>query len=92
MVFAGAKARLAAVDTTPSGAVRLREELRESGSLVPDGSGDSLLLTMEHEFSSPSAAAAVLLGRSAAGPLEWKNGNGMALKQLREEAVGETTT
>jgi len=87
VVFAGAKARSLTVDSAPSWALNLRQELVDSGGLVPDGSGQSLILQNDHEFKSPSAAAAVLLGRSAPGPLEWKGAGGKPLKQLREEAV-----
>lgn len=88
VVFAGARARSATVESVPSWALGLRQALINSGALMPDETGDSLVLRADHEFKSPSAAAAVLLGRSAAGPLEWKNSNGTPLRQLREEAIG----
>jgi hypothetical protein len=87
LVFAGAKARAATVDSIPSWAQTLREELIESGALAVDGSDRSLRLTADYEFNSPSAAAAVLLGRSAAGPLEWRSSDGTPLRKRREEAV-----
>lgn len=87
LVFAGAKARAATVDSIPPWAETLREELVESGALTPDSSGGSLSLAADHEFKSPTAAAAVLLGRSAAGPLEWRSPRGTPLRKLREEAV-----
>jgi Domain of unknown function (DUF4357) len=87
LVFAGAKARKATVESMPSWAQSLRQELVDSGALLSQDPDDSLTLVVEHEFKSPSAAAGVLLGRSAAGPLEWKNQNGIPLRQLREEAV-----
>jgi Domain of unknown function (DUF4357) len=90
LVFTGAKARSATVESTPSWAVSLRKELVDSGALVPEESGVSLKLVVDHEFKSPSAAAAVLLGRSAAGPLEWKNASGTPLRRLREEAVADS--
>ena len=36
-------------------------------------------------FSSPSTAACMVLGRSANGRLEWKDGQGRALKALQED-------
>lgn len=87
LVFAGARARAATVESIPPWAQTLRDELVESGALVPDGSSASLNLIADHEFKSPSAAAAVLLGRSAAGPLEWRSSEGTPLRKLREEAV-----
>lgn len=48
--------------------------------LVADGSivieGGSGLLTRDIPFSSPSTAAAVALGRSSNGRLEWKSADG----------------
>jgi hypothetical protein len=88
VVFEGATARAEAVGSMPYWAENLRQTLVDSGALVPTEDGNSLLLTGDYEFKSPSAAAAVLLGRSAAGPLEWKDEAGKPLKQLREEAVG----
>ena len=87
VVYAGANARSATVDSIPSWALSLRQALVNSGALLPDESGERLVLQADHEFKSPSAAAAVLLGRSAAGPLEWKNSAGSPLRQLREEAI-----
>jgi len=87
LVFAGAKARGTTVESMPSWAQSLRQELIHSGVLVPDSLGDHFQLTGDHEFKSPTAAAAVLLGRSAAGPLEWKDSSGTSLRQMREAAV-----
>jgi hypothetical protein len=48
--------------------------------LVADGSiavqGGSGILTRDIPFSSPSTAAAVALGRSSNGRLEWKSAGG----------------
>ena len=41
-------------------------------------------LTQNYEFSSPSAAAAVLLGNQTSGPSVWKDATGITLKQRRE--------
>jgi hypothetical protein len=92
VVFEGALARTEVVGSMPAWAINLRQSLTETGALVPDGDGTSLRLTKDYEFKSPSAAAAVLLGRSAAGPNEWKDGSGRTLKQLREEAVASMPT
>lgn len=91
VVYAGANARTAAVGSIPSWALSLRQALINSGALLPDESGERLVLQADHEFKSPSAAAAVLLGRSAAGPLEWKNSAGSSLRQLREKAIESPT-
>jgi hypothetical protein len=90
VVFSNARARAQAVDSMPGWALNLRDELQSSGVLVTTQDGASLRLTADHKFSSPSAAAAVLLGRSAAGPEEWKDANGKTLKQIRAEAVSDS--
>ncbi|MEO1061336.1 MAG: DUF4357 domain-containing protein [Actinomycetota bacterium] len=56
---------------------RLRDQLVDDGILQLDG--ERVVLTADHEFGSPSAAAAALLGRSANGNLEWKHDSGLTL-------------
>ena len=91
MVFTGALARTETVESMPGWAANLRESLVQSGALVLVEGGASLRLSTDHVFKSPSAAAAVLLGRSAAGPIEWKDAAGRTLKELREQAVSTAT-
>lgn len=61
---------------------RIREQLIQLGKLKQDGG--VLKLTDDYIFDSPSAAAAVLLGRSASGPLEWLSEGGKRLKDLQD--------
>jgi len=58
---------------------KLRDQLVNNGVLVEDG--PSLVFTSDYDFNSPSAAAAVVLGRSANGLLEWRDENGKTLDQ-----------
>lgn len=90
VVFAGALARGATVESMPAWAKNLRQQLTDSGALLPTENGESLRLTTDYKFNSPSAAAATLLGRSAAGPEEWKDTNGKPLKLLRAETVADS--
>ncbi|MDC8448458.1 MAG: GIY-YIG nuclease family protein [Nitrospira sp.] len=61
----------------------LRNQLIESGTLVPkDGFFE---FTKDTEFSSPSAAAAVIEGGSANGLIEWRTEDGKVLKDLDEQ-------
>lgn len=60
--------------------ISLRDGLLENGSLTEDG--DFLSFTRDVEFASPSAAAAVIYGGTAAGPIAWKDGNGKTLKEI----------
>ena len=60
--------------------IHAREQLLNDGVLV---AGDGCLtFTKDHEFSSPSAAAAVVYGGTANGRTAWKDAGGKTLKQL----------
>ncbi len=59
----------------------LREELIGNGVLHREG--DHFLFAQDYVFSSPSTAAAVVLGRSANGRVEWKDSRGRTLKELQ---------
>ena len=61
----------------------MRGKLKEDGVLVEEE--DKLVFTRDAEFSSPSAAAAVVHGGHANGLIAWKNSKGKTLKEL--EAV-----
>lgn len=82
----------AVADTVPSmqqyvrGMYELRQELIANGVLSPasDTPADGYRFTQDYVFSSPSTAAAVVLGRSANGRVEWKDGKGQTLKALQE--------
>jgi len=87
IVFAGALARAQAVNSTPGWVEDLRRSLIENGRLVPSNDGEQLQLTADYKFNSPSAAAAALLGRAAAGPLEWKDAAGTSLRKVRAATV-----
>lgn len=85
VVYEGATARRVPVPSSHQSTNELREVLVREGVLVPEG--EILRLTQDHVFGSPSAAAAVLLGRPANGRIEWKNAQGVALKALQERAI-----
>lgn len=62
----------------------LRNQLIANGTLVKkDGFYE---FTKDTEFSSPSAAAAVIEGGSANGLIEWRTEDGRVLKELDEQA------
>lgn len=42
-----------------------------------------ITVSRDYVFSSPSTAAAVVLGRSANGRIEWKDCKGRTLKELQ---------
>lgn len=62
---------------------RLLEE-----KIIKENDGN-LMFDVDYEFSSPSAAAAIVLGRSADGQSEWKTEDGKELSKLKEEALKE---
>jgi hypothetical protein len=61
---------------------------KEKSKMVIDGvlvlEGDYYKLQKHYTFNSSSRAAAMLLGRSASGPLEWKTSKGIQLKKFEE--------
>ena len=58
-----------------------RRDLIENGVLIDNG--DHYRFSQDYVFSSPSTASAVVLGRSANGRIEWKDGRGRTLKELQ---------
>lgn len=67
----------------------IRQELIANGVLQTEGS--SYRFTQDYAFSSPSTAAAVVLGRSANGRIEWKDAKGRTLKELQEREAGDVS-
>ena len=61
----------------------LRDSLIENGTIQQIQ--DKLIFTKDCLFSSPSAAAAIVMGRSANGLTEWKLDNGRILKSVETE-------
>lgn len=74
------------VPSIPSYVTALRKDLLVSGILTKRTDG-LLELSQDYEFSSPSAAAAVLLAASINGRDWWKTSNGETLKQLQEKSA-----
>jgi hypothetical protein len=72
MVLSGSTARRTSSGTFPEGYRALRDSLVSSGRLMEVPSSQAYRFDVDVAFSSPSAAAAVVAGRSASGPLEWK--------------------
>ena len=59
---------------------KLKEQLVKNGILKKEDK--SLVFITDHDFASASAAAAIVLGRSADGPSEWKDKNGKSIYEL----------
>ncbi|MGO1394190.1 MAG: GIY-YIG nuclease family protein [Halomonas sp.] len=83
--FVVLKGSLARAEETVSIHDYMREQrqlLQERGVLAPlDG---KLVFSQDFRFSSPSAAAGVLVGGSANGRLAWKDANGKTLKAIQD--------
>lgn len=66
-------------------AANLRKNLIEEGILVPETNHMSFV--KDHEFSSPSAAAAVIHGGQANGLTAWRDEDGTTMKDKEEREV-----
>ena len=85
VVFKGSEIASSTVPSFPRGFDSLREELVKGDTV--NESHDKLILSEDYLFSSPSAAAAVIMGRSANGLLEWKNKSGKTLKEIEASEI-----
>ena len=90
VVKAGSQAVAASVPSMQQhvrGMFELRQELIGNGVLAlhEAGAAQGYRFTQGYVFSSPSTAAAVVLGRSANGRIEWKDAQGRTLKALQEQ-------
>lgn len=65
----------------PDSLIKLRNKLLDNGTVVSD------TFVKDYVFTSPSLAAAVIMGRSANGRIEWKNKDGITLKDIEESEI-----
>lgn len=79
LVFVNSKAQPDETNTISPGISKMRKALIEKGILKLDK--DGLIFLENYTFNSPSSAAAVVLGRSANGWIEWKDKNGQTLTE-----------
>ena len=80
--FAVCKGSCIANNTTPSmskNLVELRNRLIEKGIINSD-----FVFTVDHVFSSPSLAAAVVMGRNANGRTEWKTSDKKTINMIEK--------
>jgi hypothetical protein len=82
VVLAGSQAVLTEVSSVHKwpGPKNMRQKLKEQGALKE--MADHLVFAKDVEFSSPSAAAAVVRGGQANGLTAWKNKDGKTLREL----------
>jgi hypothetical protein len=80
VVEAGSQARQAWEGIEAHSYAQLHDELVRAGVLAPEGA--RCVFTQNYAFSSPSAAAAVIYGRSASGPAAWRlDGENISYKE-----------
>lgn len=85
VVFKGSEIAKDTVPSFPRGFNTLREELLDSETIKNiDG---KLIFATDYLFSSPSTAAAVIMGRSANGLVEWKDINARELKLIEASEI-----
>jgi len=66
---------------------RLRTRLLETGVLRADG--ETVVFEKDHLFQSPSMAAMALMGRTANGWIEWKDGQGRTLDAIKRQPTAD---
>lgn len=84
VVFAESTCKIKETQTIGNWTSNLRAKLVEEGILAREG--DTLKLTQDHIFSSPSSAASTVLARSANGWALWKYADGKTLDEVRRES------
>jgi len=65
------------VTSTPNPVKEMGKKLRDEGIIIND------TFSVDHTFSSPSVAAAIVMGRNANGLKEWRSKDGKTLKDNR---------
>ncbi|HHB75845.1 MAG TPA: GIY-YIG nuclease family protein [Desulfobulbus sp.] len=70
-------------------AAKLRKTLVSEN--IVEKKDDRLIFVSDYEFSSPSAAAAVIHGGQANGLTAWKDSRGISLKQKEEKDIQQIT-
>jgi len=87
VVFKDSKATLKIVNSLLESFVNLRNRLIEEEVLI--NKGEYFEFAEDYIFSSPSAAASIVMGRTANGFTEWKQKDGITLKDF--ESNNKTT-
>lgn len=89
-VLADSSARAKWIGASGHSYTALRAKLEQDGTLVPSSDGGTMRFSRNHVFASPSAAAAMVVGRSANGRNEWRvRGSRRTYGQWETEGVEE---
>ena len=65
----------------------LRQSFVDNGILVEETDGNELVLRIDFEFDSSTAAASFVTGRKASGPYNWKDENGLTFGQYTDQNI-----
>lgn len=82
VVLKGSKMANNTVDSAQNWVIKKREELLEKEIVIEND--ENYIFKKDYLFSSPSTAAAIVMGRNANGLREWKLKNGMTLKEFEK--------
>lgn len=80
VVYQGSEVATTTVNSYPDTMHKLRSKLIEEKVIIEEN--EKMVLRTDYLFSSPSAAAAIVMGRSANGLVEWKSNKGKSLKDI----------
>lgn len=82
VIKAGSQASAKTSQSIAEGWLKIRKKLIDAGILKLQG--DVLVFTEDANFSSPSAASSVVLGRQAPGPISWIDSEGRTYKEIQQ--------
>lgn len=80
--FTVTKGSLVSDHIVPSFEIRGKNYYNLRKTLIRDGVIEDRAFVRDYEFNAPSAASAVILGRTSNGKDDWKNADGVKLKEL----------
>lgn len=83
VVFKGSKANLQETNSAGPWVANIRDRLKKEGVIVQDGG--IYRFTEDHLFSSPSAAAAAVVARTANGWRAWRDNQNRTLDELERQ-------
>lgn len=80
--FTVMKGSLVSTHTVPSMEVHAKSMFKLRSVMEKEGIISKSIFARDYEFTSPSAASTVVLGRSSNGNVDWKSADGIKLKDL----------
>jgi len=80
IVLKNSEIAITTVNSMQKTLIRIREKLMDNN--IVSAKGEKLIFTQDYEFTSPSTAASIVMGRNANGLVEWKIEDGVTLKEF----------